>query len=116
MQGEECFRDGEWQVICCAQTAQPWTVHQLLPTSALGVGKASGPSSNQRFTPTRAITGFQSPKASGLGALLPASQQPPFMVLPSEFSTNLGLHRRGQGRASQAWLSPGAHPATAPLP
>lgn len=105
---------GRQRVICCAQ---PGTLHQFLPTSVVRVGKASGPPSNQRFTPTRAITGFQSPKASGTGALLSACQQPSFiLVLPSEFSTELGLHRRGQGRLSQAGLSPGAQPATAPPP
>lgn len=41
------LRIGRQGVIGCAQ---PGTVHQLLPTSAAGVSKASGPSSNQLHT------------------------------------------------------------------
>lgn len=62
--GRSALGMGRQRVICCAQ---PGTLHQFLPTSVVRVGKASGPPSNQRFTPTRAITGFQSPKASGMG-------------------------------------------------
>lgn len=40
--------------------------------------------------------------------LLSAGQQPSFiLLLPSGFSTELGLHRRGQDRVSQAGLSLG---------
>lgn len=66
MQGTECFRHGE-AMTCCAQ---PGTVHQFPPTSTAGANKAPGPPSNQHFTCTGAISGFQSPKSGGMDALL----------------------------------------------
>lgn len=88
VQGAERFRDGE--AVTCR--AQPATRHQFLPTSTAGASKASSPPSNQHFTPTRAITVFQSPKAGRMGAVLSAACQQPslILVLPLGSSTGPG--------------------------